>query len=68
MLTYEEKGEHAERITKVKYFINRYKWEGINFPSEKDNWKKFEKTKVAIALNVLYAKKEKNIFSLCFKK
>ena len=29
------------------------------FPSEKDDWKKFEKNNVTIALNVLYAKKEK---------
>ena len=28
-------------------------------PSEKYNWKKFEKKNVTIALNVLYAKKEK---------
>ena len=26
-----------------KTFINRYNWEGINFPSEKEDWKKFEK-------------------------
>ena len=34
---------------------------------KKDDWKKFEKN-VIIALNVLYAKKEKNISCLCFKK
>ena len=44
---------------KVKPFINKYNWGKINFPSEKDDWKKFEKNNVAIALNVLYAKKEK---------
>ena len=48
-----------QRITKIKPFINKYNWEGINFPSEKDNWKKFEKKNVTIALNVLYAEKEK---------
>ena len=48
-----------QRITKIKPFINKYNWEGINFPSEKDDWKKFEKNNVTIALNVLYAKKEK---------
>ena len=46
-------------FTKIKSFINKYNWEGINFPSEKDDWKKFEKNNVTIALNVLYAKKEK---------
>ena len=39
--------------------MSKYNWEGINFPSEKDDWKKFEKNNVTIALNVLYAKKEK---------
>ena len=24
---------------------NKYNWEGINYPSENDNWKKFEKYK-----------------------
>ena len=36
-------------------------------PSGKNDWKKLEKKNVTIALNVLYAKKEKNITYLCFK-
>ena len=55
----EEIGKQAKKITKTKPFINKYNWEGINYPSEKDNLKKFEKNKVKIALNVLYVKKEK---------
>ena len=51
----------------MKLFISIYNREGINFPSEKDDWQKLEKNIVTIALNVLYAKKEKNISSLCFK-
>ena len=39
-LNHEEIGKHPERITKIKPFINKYKWKGINFPSEKDHWKK----------------------------
>ena len=46
-------------MTKIKPFINKYNCEGISFPSEKDNWKKFKKNNVTIALNVWYAKKEK---------
>ena len=46
-------------MTKIKPFMNKYKWEGTNFPSQKDDWKKFDKKNVTIALNVLYAKKEK---------
>ena len=39
-LNYEEIGKHAERITKIKPFINKYKSEGINFPSKKKKKKK----------------------------
>ena len=56
-----------QRLTKIKSFVNTYNWEGINFTSEKNDWKKIEKNNRAIALNVLYAKKEKNISYLCFK-
>ena len=52
MLNHEEIKKDQQRITKIKTFINKNRWEGINFPSEKYDWKKF-------ALNVLYAKKEK---------
>ena len=30
----EEIGKHSERITKIKPSINKYNWEGKNFPSE----------------------------------
>ena len=45
----------------MKPFINKYKWEGINLPSEKGDWKNFEKNNVTIVLNVLFVKKEKFI-------
>ena len=48
-----------QRITKIKPFIYKYNWEGIHFTLGKDNWKNIEKSNVAIALNVLYPKKEK---------
>ena len=38
-----EIGKHPERTTKTKSFINKYNWEGISYPSEKDNWKKLRK-------------------------
>ena len=37
LLNHEEIGKHAEKITKIELFINKYKLEGINFPSEKDD-------------------------------
>ena len=36
----------------------------MNYASEKEDWKKFEKSNLTIGLNVLHAKKEKNISSL----
>ena len=58
-LNHKEIKKYPRRITKIKLFINRYNSEGINFQSAKDDWKKFEKSNVTIALNVLYAKKYK---------
>ena len=61
VLNHEEIEKHAERITKVKLFRKKYKWEGNHFPSEKDDWKKFEKNNVTIALNIFMQNKKKYI-------
>ena len=45
----------------IKIFVNEYDWEGINFPSEKNDWKKVQKNNVSIAIIDFYAKKEKYI-------
>ena len=58
-LNYEEIKKDPQRITKIKPSIDKYNWKEINFPSEKDDWKKFEENNRTIALNVLYAQKEK---------
>ena len=42
-------------INEPEPIINEYNWGVIHFPSEKDDWKKFEKNNVTITLNVLYA-------------
>ena len=52
---------------KSKPFVNKYNWEEKKVSSKKYDWKKIEKNNVIIALNVLYAKKEKNVTCLCFK-
>ena len=67
MLIHEEIQKDPQRTTKIEPFIDKYNWQGINYPSEKDDWKKIEKNILTIALNVLYAKKEKNSSCLCFK-
>ena len=35
--------KHQQRITKIKPLIDKYNWDVINYPSEKDDWKNFEK-------------------------
>ena len=52
-----KKKKRLQRITKIKPFIPKYNWEGINFPSAKDDWKKFEKNKVTIMHCMLKKKK-----------
>ena len=63
MLNHEELNRDPLRITKIETFISKHNREGINLPSEKDDWKKFEKNNInvrnTIALNILYVKKEK---------
>ena len=54
--SYEEIGKHLQRIKKIKSFMHRYNWKGINYPSIKDDWTEFEKHNPTIALNVLYVK------------
>ena len=57
MLSHEDIKKDPQRITKIKFFINKYKWIKIVCPSEKDDLKKFEKNNVTITFNVLHAKK-----------
>ena len=57
-LHHKEKGKHPVRIIRIKPVINKYKLKRINEPSEKDDWKKFEKNSLTITNNVLRAKKE----------
>ena len=51
-------------IAKVKPFMIKYNWEGIKFPLEKDNWGKFDKNNVTIALNIMCPKKKKKYILL----
>ena len=55
----EEIKKDPQGITNIKPFLNEYKWEWINIPSEKEDWENLGKNNAAITLNVLYAKKDK---------
>ena len=64
VLNHEEIGTSSQRISKIQCFISKYNWEGINYLTEKDDWEKFEKINLAIALNVLYAKRKEYILTM----
>ena len=47
-----------EKVSIIKPFINKYCWEGINYPWKIDDSKTFEKNNQTIALNILYIKEK----------
>ena len=51
-INYEEIESHPERVSNIEAFLNKYNWEGINYPSKIDDWKIFEKNNWTIALNM----------------
>ena len=53
-LNYQNIETHPERILKLKPYINKYNWKGIDFPAGPKEWIKFEKNNKTIALDVLY--------------
>ena len=53
-LNYQNIERHPQRISKLKPYINKYNWEGIEFPAGPKDWKKFERNNKTIALNVLF--------------
>ena len=42
-LNYQIIENNPQRISKLKPYINKYNWEGINFPAGSKEWQKFEK-------------------------
>ena len=41
-------------MSKITTFTSKYNWKEKNFPSHKNDWKKFETNNKTIALNILY--------------
>ena len=52
-LNYKQIKSHPERISNIKPFINQYNWKEIDFPSHKNNGKKFVSNNKTIVLNIL---------------
>ena len=60
-LNHQNIGNHPERISNIKPFIDQYNWEGIDFPAGIKDWKKFERNNKTIALNILYKNNKSRI-------
>ena len=43
-----------QRISKIKPFVDRYKWKEIDFSTSFNSWKNFGSNNESIALNILY--------------
>ena len=55
-LNYQTIEKNAQRISKLKPYINKYNWKGIHFPAGPKEWQKSERNNDTVALNVLYVK------------
>ena len=66
-INYQTIEKHPERVSKLKPYINKYNWKGINFPATPKDWKRFELNNKAIALNVLYIPHNTKAISVAYK-
>ena len=66
-LNYQNIKTNPERISKLKPYINKYNWEGIDFPAEPKEWIKFEQNDKTIALNVLYVQYNTKTISVAYR-
>ena len=66
-INYQTIEKHPERVSKLKPYINKYNWKGINFPAGSKEWQKFERNNDTIALNVLYVEQNTKKISVVYK-
>ena len=66
-MNYEKIKKDPQRISKIKPFIDQYKWNEIDFPSQGRNSKKFESNNKSIALNILYVPYNTKIIRHAYK-
>ena len=67
MSNHEQIKKDLQRATKTKSFIKKRNWKRIDFPSEKDDWKKFEKNNLKLFLVFCMLKKGKIYFAYVSK-
>ena len=53
-LDYQKIKNDPQEESKIKSYINQYNWKDIRFPSDEEDWKKFEQNNKEIAMNILF--------------
>ena len=53
-LNYQTIEKDPQRISKLKPYINKYNWEGINFPAGSKEWQRFERIMVHLIHLICY--------------
>ena len=53
-LDYQRLKKDPQKISTFKPYINKYIWKDIKFPSDKEDWKKFQQNNKEIVLNILF--------------
>ena len=66
-LNYHNIERHLQRISKLKPYINKYNWEGIEFLAGPKDWKKFERNNKTIALNILFIPKNTETITVAYR-
>ena len=66
-LNYQSIEKDPQRISKLKPYINKYNWEGINVPAGSKEWQKFDQNNDTVALNILYAKENTKKVNIVYK-
>ena len=66
-LNYQTIKTNPERICKLKTYINKCNWEGIDFPKGQKEWQKFERNNKTIALNVICVQYNTKAISVAYR-
>ena len=66
-LNYQTIKKDPQRISKLKPYINKCNWKGIEFLAGPKKWIKFEKNNKTTALNILYMPRNRKTISAAYR-
>ena len=66
-LNYQNIEAHPETISKLKPYINKYNWEGIEFLVRPKDWQKFEGNNKKTARNILFIRHNTEIIGVAYR-